>query len=85
MVWVLTNVWRRCGVGVALILSAAVDKEKIKGGVALLPVVSFREAAPLLYAVHPGVEADVSMTGSIYTCAFLILTCALQISIILGI
>lgn len=83
--WVLTNVWRRCGEGVALILSAAVDKESTKGSEALLPVVTVGETAPLFKALHPGVEADVSSARSILACAFVIFACAQQFIIVTGV
>ena len=73
--WILTYVWRWCGDGVAVILSAAVDEEFRQGGEALLPVVIY-ETAPLLKAFNPGVEAVVSSASSIHTCVFGILTCA---------
>lgn len=81
---VLTNVWRRRDEGVAQSLSAALDKEAIKGGEALLPVVHFGETAPLFVAVNPGVEAGVSQASSIHACAFVILARA-QLLIILGV
>ena len=82
--WILTNVWRWRGVGVAVILLAAVDEEFRNRGEALLPVV-FYETAPLLKALNPGVEAVVSSASSIHTCAFGILTCAQEIPTVLRI
>lgn len=68
-----------------MILSAAVDVKAIKAGEALLPVVDLGETAPLLVAVHPGEEADVSPACSIDARAFVILACAEQLPIILGV
>lgn len=81
---VLTNVWRWRDEGVAQILFAALDKEAIKGGEALLPVVPSGETAPLFIAVNPGVEAGVSQASSIHACAFVILARA-QPLILLGV
>lgn len=80
-----TNMWRWRGVGVALVFSAAVDKEALEGGEALLPVVLLHETAPLLVFLHPGVETDVSSAGSICASAFVILTCTQQFSFIFSV
>lgn len=82
---VLTDARRRRGEGVALILSAAVDIEAIKGGEAVLSVVELAETAPLLVAVHPGVKADVSSAGSVHACALLVLACAQQLPVLFGV
>lgn len=80
-----SNIWRDCGVGVALVLFAATNKEARDGGVALLQVEATRETAPLLIAILPGVETDVSSAGSIYACAFGILTCTQQLPFFIGV
>lgn len=80
-----TNVWRWCGVGIALVFFAAVDIEAFKGGVALLPVVVCRETASFFLSTQPGVEANVSSAGSICASAFVILTCTKQLSIIFSV
>lgn len=85
MLWVLTDVWRWCGVCVAKILSAAVDKEANEGGEALLPVVIVEETAPLLTAAHPGVEAVVSSASSVHACVFFVLARTQQLPFIFGI
>ena len=85
ILWVLTNVWRGSGEGVAQILSAAVHKQAVKFAEALLHVVNFGETAPLLMAVNPGVEADVSFASSIHACAFAILARTQHLPIVFGI
>lgn len=83
--WALTDVWRRRCKGIASVLSAAVDVEAVKESVALLIVVLIGEATLLLMTVHPRVEADVAPACVIHTCAFVILACAQQLPVILGI
>lgn len=68
--------------GVAQVLSAAVDKEALKGGKAMLLVVKCGETAPLLKSLHQGVEADFFSARSIHACAFAILACAQQPAIV---
>lgn len=82
---VLTDAWRRSGEGVALVLSAAVDEEAVEGGVAVLPVDAVGEAAPLLIAFHPGVEADVSSAGAVHTRLLLVLACAQELTLVVGV
>lgn len=82
---VLTDVWRRSGEGVALVQSAAVDEEAVEGGVALLPVDAVGEAAPLLVAFHPGVEADVSSAGAVHARLLLVLARAQELPVVVGV
>lgn len=82
---VLTDAWRRSGEGVALVLSAAVDEEAVEGGVAVLPVDAVGEAAPLLVASHPGVEADVSSAGAVHARLLLVLARAQELPIVVGV
>lgn len=82
---VLTDVWRQSGEGVALVLSAAVDEEAVEGGVALLPVDAVGEAAPLLVAFHPGVEADVSSAGAVHARLLLVLASAQELPVVVGV
>lgn len=82
---VLTDVWRQSGEGVALVLSAAVDEEAVEGGVALLPVDAVGEAAPLLVAFHPGVEADVSSAGAVHARLLLVLASAKELPVVVGV
>lgn len=81
----LTDAWRRSGEGVALVLSAAVDEEAVEGGVALLPVDAVGEAAPLLVAFHPGVEADVSSAGAVHARLLLVLARAQELPVVVGV
>lgn len=64
---------------------AALDVQFRTCTVTLLPVDTFGEATSLLEAVEPRVEADISVAGLIRACAFLIVTCADQLLIILGV
>lgn len=80
---VLTDAWRRSGEGVALVLSAAVDEVLGEGGVALFPVDALGEAAPLLIASDPGVEADVSSACAVYACLLFILARAQELSVVI--
>lgn len=80
----LTDAWRGRGVGVALVVVAAADEEALKGRVALLQDV-LGEAASLLDAVHPAVEAHVSRAGSVGAGAFAVLTYAENVLITFGV
>lgn len=82
---ILTNIWRRRDVAVAQVIPAAGHIESLKGGHALLSDVIFHETAPLLVTAHPGIETVVSSASSILTCAFVILTYAQQLPIIVGV
>lgn len=68
-----------------MIIPAALDEEARNCAVAVLPVGALGKATSLLKAVQPRVEADVSAAGLICAGAFLILTCADQLPIILGV
>lgn len=81
---ILTDVWRRSGEGVALVLPAAVDKEVVEGGVAVLPVDVVGEAAPLLVASHPTVKAHVSSAGAVHARLFLVLARAQELAVVFG-
>lgn len=81
----LTDAGRRSGEGVALVLSAAVDEELAEGGVAVLPVDVVGEAAPLLVAFHPGVEADVASAGAVHARLLLVLARAQELPVVIGV
>lgn len=80
--WVLTDVGRCCGEGVAVVVPAALDEEAREHGVTLLPVDALGEATPLLNAVQMRVEADVSPAGLIRACALIILARAVQVPLL---
>lgn len=64
-----------------MIVPAALDVE-LTCTVTLLQVDALGEAAALLEALEPRVEADVSAAGVIHACAFIILTRAVQPAVI---
>lgn len=64
-----------------MIIPAALHVE-VTFSVTLLQVDAFGEAATLLEALGPRVEADMSAAGVIHACAFLILTSAVQPAVI---
>lgn len=66
MYYILTDVGRWSGEGVALVLSAAVDEQAVEGGVAVLLVDVVGEAAALLVASHPCVKAHVPAAGAVH-------------------
>lgn len=64
-----------------MIVPAALDVE-FTCAVALLQVDALGEAAALLDALGPRVEADMSAAGAIHACVFLILASAVQPAVI---
>lgn len=82
LLWVLTNLWRWCGEGVAQVLFAAEDIEVGRGAGALLQVVLLEETTFLIVVFPQVVETDVSSASSVHTCAFFILACAQQLLIV---
>lgn len=65
-----------------MVVPAALHEEARERGVTLLPVDALGEATPLLKAVQPRVEADVSLAGLIRACALVILARAVQIPLL---
>lgn len=61
------------------------DEEVVEGGVAVLPVDVVGEAAPLLVAFHPGVEADVASAGAVHARLLLVLACAQELPVVIGV
>lgn len=61
------------------------DEEAVEGGVAVLPVDVVGEAAPLLVASHPGVEAHVSTAGAVHARVLLVLARAQELAVVVGV
>lgn len=81
---ILTDAWWRSGEGIALVLFTAVDEEAVEGGVAVLSVDVVGEAAPLLVASHPSVEAHVSSAGAVHARLLLVLARAQELALVVG-
>lgn len=61
------------------------DEEAVEGGEAVLPVDVVREAAPLLRAFHPAVEAHVPAAGAVHARLLLVLARAQDLAIVVGV